>query len=79
MDYFDLIEHLAERSWFEQMLSMTRKISTIELFVTLAVSCHKELRLRCCRVLCSVVGKPDKTMIFGVRVMFSTTSLYFCI
>ena len=60
MDYYDLKEYLAERSWFEKTLSKTPITSTVELFVTLANSFHKELHLRCCSGSCSLVWKPDE-------------------
>ena len=76
MDYYDFIKYLAERFWFQKMLSRTSITSTMELFMTLANSCHKDLHLRCYRGSCSIVWKPQKTMI-GVWVMTSTTSLCF--
>ena len=33
MDYYDLIEYLAERLWFEKMLSRTPITSTVKLFM----------------------------------------------
>ena len=32
MDYYDLIKYLAERSWFENLLTWTPITSTIEFF-----------------------------------------------
>ena len=34
MDYYDLMEYLAKRSWFEKMLFRIPITSTMELFVT---------------------------------------------
>ena len=60
MDFYDLIEYLAESSCFEKMLFRTPITSTVELFVTLANSCHKQLHRRCCKGSCSLVSKPGK-------------------
>ena len=76
MDYYDLIEYVAERSWLEEMLSMTPITSPIDLIVTLASSCHKEPHLRCCRVHAVLFEILIKTIIV-VWVMISTTS--FCL
>ena len=78
MGYYDLIEYLSERFWFEKILSTTSITSTMEVFLTLANSCHKGFHLRCWRGSCYIVSKPHKTVI-GVCFMISTTSLYFCI
>ena len=76
MDYYDLIEYLAEMSWFEKMLCRTPIISTMELFVTLNNSFHKELHLNVAGVHVALFESLIKTMI-RVWVMTSTTSLYF--
>ena len=73
MDYYDLIEYVAERSWLEEKLPIT---SPIEPIVTLASSCPKEPHLRCCRVHAVLFEILIKTMIV-VWVMISTTS--FCL
>ena len=76
VDYYDLIEYLAERSWLEKILSRTSATSTMELFVTLANSFYKELHLRSCRSSCSLVWKPDKSYDRG-WVMTSTPHFIF--
>ena len=77
MDYYDLIEYLDERAWFEKMLFRIPITSMIELFVTLAVV-TKSSAVNVDRVRAALFESLIKTMI-GVWIMTSTTSLYFCL
>ena len=77
MDYYDLIEYVDERAWFEKMLSRIPITSMMELFVTLAVV-TKSSAVNIDRVRAALFESLIKTMI-GVWIMTSTTSLYFCL
>ena len=77
MDYYDLIEYVDERAWFEKMLSRIPITSRMELFVTLAVV-TKSSAVNVDRVRAALFESLIKTMI-GVWIMTSTTSLYFCL
>ena len=77
MDYYDLIEYVDERAWFEKMLSRIPITSMMELFVTLAVV-TKSSAVNVDRVRAALFESLIKTMI-GVWIMTSTTSLYFCL
>ena len=77
MDYYDLIEYVDERAWFEKMLSRIPITSMMELFVTLAVV-TKSSAVNVDRVRAALFESLIKTMI-GVWIMTSTTSSYFCL
>ena len=77
MDYYDLIEYVDERAWFEKMLSRIPITSMMELFVTLAVV-TKSSAVNVDRVRAALFEGLIKTMIW-VWIMTSTTSLYFCL
>ena len=77
MDYYDLIEYVDERAWFEKMLSRIPITSMMELFVTVAVV-TKSSAVNFDRVRAALFESLIKTMI-GVWIMTSTTSLYFCL